>query len=308
MNRTQLQIESAKQLQGSRIDRWYSSKPETEKYFQLVRDLQVTDRPLWESRIEYHFTYDKSIEELIREVMTNKYTYNGVKRLPSSVFREVFPTQEVDCFEFRKDLKFIYIPTNKSVLLDLPYLITWKDNSTTLKFPYYNQITQSAASRWPRIRRLLSNDRSQTMLPGFWFTGNVVENHDQLLYEYFYAEGYYTIPNETYLSTYRPNGLDYPLGYPHDLVFNDQLLNEYPSYGDSLQIGLYTGYQTTSLYSPRTYYLYKRSDNSTFLSPAPPAIYDGNLIADISQLDDAFLNDVARLLDKYYLRDGIINV
>jgi hypothetical protein len=189
--------------------------------------------------------------------------------------------------------RYLYIPINPSLsrfLKDLlPFIFNWDVRPTKpiiwMDYPHQLYVRDNSATDWPCHYNLVTDDLYHPFHKGFLFSGKAVLNADgSVLYEYTDKEALYGIENQLYLSALLPIGMDFPLGQPipGSLIYDpclDHLIDLYPSYGYLPYVGSFTGYITTTSYnSYQTYYLYKRLDGSTFLSPAPPDTYSRALI------------------------------
>lgn len=188
--------------------------------------------------------------------------------------------------------KFLYVPVSKRLAValssKLPRTLTWDSTIPTsyLAYPDYLYLIPVSANEWPFTSSLISDGLSSPSTGSMVFTGQVVSQADgSILYEYSDTDQAYGALYSLYMSPARPLGLDFPLGLPKsgDLVYDSclvDLIGYYPSKGYLPYVGAFTGYVTTSEYSPyTTYYLYERADGSTFLLEYPPHSYARDYIS-----------------------------
>lgn len=196
-------------------------------------------------------------------------------------------SEEYDNVENRYNWKYIYINVNKNNLsqLSLPYIYYW---DLTNEKPIINKIYSHQALPYQYVTdNLISNvvntERlTNPLLPFFRFNNRTFRlgyYKEMLVYEYIDEKGFYGRKGQTYLSSLKPVGLDFPEGIPEkgdlevDICYS-HLKDHFPTYGFlNTDVGVYTGIKTTSQYSPIISYLYRRVDNSVFLSTAIPNTY-----------------------------------
>jgi len=164
----------------------------------------------------------------------------------------------------------------------LPRRTRWKykdDGSISVDyiFPTEYNLIPIYSNNYIHTLTVLTKEMGHNLLPNFIFTGKVyfMGEVGEPYYEYSNINNNYSFPGDLYISPLKPPNLDFPLGIPKaeelEECLNDHI-GYYPSDGDiDIDLGIYTGYITNNTYhSNITYYLYRRSDDSIFLSKYPP--------------------------------------
>ncbi|MEI2423345.1 hypothetical protein V6O07_23960 [Arthrospira platensis SPKY2] len=218
---------------------------------------------------------------------------------------------------FNTNLKnYYYVPVNieyiryaDSLLFDyIPRRTIWKFDKTLLSmeiiydFPLNNNLIPLNTNYFIRRKTIVTTDIGHNFFPNFIFTGVVYFIGEQGVpyYEYSNLNNDYSFPTDIYISKYKPVDLDFPIGLPREDELEECLLEnvgDFPENGDiERDIGEYTGYITNSKYHNKiTYYLYRRSDDTIFLSDHRPNkmakdfVFDKRL--DLYDIRDPFQDD-----------------
>lgn len=184
---------------------------------------------------------------------------------------------------FLKPYYYTSVDINKlSILFPfLPRRTKWYtvDNVVSLEysFPLTYNLIPVYGNNFVNTITILTKDLGNNLLPNFLFTGKVYLLGERGLpyYEYSNVNSIYSFPGDLYISPLKPDLLDFPLGLPKKDELEECLIDKisyYPNRGDiDTELGQYTGYITNSKYHKNiTYYLYRRSDDSLFLSLQEP--------------------------------------
>jgi hypothetical protein len=216
-------------------------------------------------------------------VLNSNFRYVGIKK-SQSTDRNYYEFVDTSNREesYYKDFKFLYFEVNSEnesyLISKLPYQYQW--NTSTLQItkevPKKIYLIERTADSFNSFYSFLVSDSTHPFLPSLYFSGRVVVlNNGVLLYEYFDNEGLWGIKDALYMSPLKPN-IDFPLGELKSGMLEKQdcwlsSVGQFPSIGSLKSLGRFTGYSTTDLYnSKQKFYLYKRKDQSTFLSKNPP--------------------------------------
>ncbi len=257
-----------------------------------------------------NFQYTKSIQDLTIEVLAENYIYTGNQFINYSVYNPKLNTI-VLALEFASPPNIGY-PTNPLYLQNVKYLYVPVANASLVmsKIPLYYELEVINDAPYIRTRRPLvqvvedkdifnwafhypieiqTSIYTNPILPFFKFTGNVsVQLNKSLVYEYEDSAGYYGRPTQRYVSNLKPINLNYILGKPLDNEYEVDICNQdkigsYPSVTNIHNLGIYTGFKTNNNYCPnREFYLYKRVNETQFLSTAEPNKYAKNFIQSLN--------------------------
>lgn len=233
----------------------------------------------WEPALST-FPHVPSAQDRIN-VLNSNFRFVGIKKAAEKSYYEF-----VDTFnqseEFYTNYQFLYFEVNSAnesyLISKLPYSYRWNADLHEInkEIPKKIYLIERSADTFNAYYDYLIPDSTHPFLPFFYFTGRaVVLNNGMPLYEYFDDAGLWGIKDALYMSPLRPN-VDFHLGQPslRTLEKLDCWLDSvgyFPSSGTLNNLGRFTGYSTTDLYSSKqTFYLYERRDGSVFLSMSKP--------------------------------------
>lgn len=271
---------------------------------------QISNNPTRPKLPQYDtgFNYNKPVPQLITEVLTENYYYTGNHFISAKVFNPNLIKDSLQlCFEFILNnsldyiknstylitQKYIYIPITfyNQLTTKLPrYLNIEIENDrpiTKLQTPNKQLIEDTPITNWGFYYTIDTQNKAYTnpLLPYFRFTGNVaVQNNKSIVYEYEDFKGFYGRPTQRYVSNLPPLNLNHTLGRPLDSEYSLDICSQnkkgyYPSVLNSFQLGEYTGLKTNHDYCKwLSFYQYKRPNNTTFLSLAPPNKYSKDFL------------------------------
>lgn len=239
-----------------------------------------------------------SIDDLIEELTKYQYRYCGVKETRLSLYK-TYPNSNL-YYEFISTFRsvddsypsyqFIYIPIEEQekVIDLLPTVLIWDadNNYITYESPSTLYLKPLKIDLWPHYYSYISNNEliHPFLSSSFVFNGKMVEQGDgSILYEYIEVNNLYSSKGSVWVSTLRPQYLDFPYGIPQkdDLQYEEcllELIGSYPTKGTFPFIGGFTGYISTESYSKKKLFLYKRIDGSCFFSEERPHSFSKYLI------------------------------
>ena len=242
--------------------------------------------------------------------------------------------------------KLLYVPVelSSSILSKLPSYTIISNGQVVTKYPLSLQLYDKPANLFKLYKDFsseLTEELVHPFLPNFVFTGRTVQiNNRELIYEYRDTLGLYTIQNRTLVSYLRPEGLDFPLGdigltgdqslwdanvsffntviplnnTPVDSIYLEQVVDNlllvglYPRVVDVNTIGVFTGLTTNDQYNSITFYLYRRDDDSVFLSQYVPDIRSGPLLGFIQSFEDEDIDIIDNNTHEYVINQTSTDV
>lgn len=138
----------------------------------------------------------------------------------------------------------------------------------------------------------LTQDYSNPLFPGLYFTGRIGLIKNRLFYEYFDYDGLNGPKWSLLFSILRPIGLNAagPFNEDTDLIksncFN-QFIGNFPSFAFIADVGEFTGYVTNCEYHPTIRFFLYRKDGKDLALPSPPSPYG----KEVFNMIDAYLNN-----------------
>ena len=254
------------------------------------------------------FSY-KSIDLIHKEVKTQDYKFTGCHYLGAELWLEDNRPLLVGAAEFMRttnnqweDRRYLYLPLSRCQDL-LPFTRVG-DVHLSRRYPTAEDLIIRSTDSYPVVYNASARG-SNILLPGFQYTGVVVQNINSTLYKYIDVVGDYSEPGSTYLSPLRPVGLDNPLG---DINFNYLIENiaEIGSYPKRLErgwIGEYTGYMVIDILGKKWHQY--RDNNRYFLLDSPPDPNSRSYYYYWNRLDNPSIAITARTIDYVqYLQTG----